>query len=186
MDGLDVPMVHFFDTMFAEHYPGDVQPRTRNEGDALARYGANMLPLEYAPPRLTAPVFNYPYSRSREALDQLSRNGPADPRHGFKLQYANPATGAYPIPTLAAFLQLLPSGFQGSGCRSTDETVFCVIEGKGRSRIGGREFPWQVHDIFVVPSWCPVAHGADEESVLFSFSNRAAQKALGLWREENL
>ena len=38
--------------------------------------------------------------------------------------------------------------------------------------------------MFVVPSWYSVAHEADDDAVLFSFSDRAAQKALGLWREE--
>ena len=46
-------------------------------------------------------------------------------------------------------------------------------------------FTWGPRDIFVVPSWQPVSHEASEEAVLFSASDRAAQKALGLWREEN-
>jgi len=37
----------------------------------------------------------------------------------------------------------------------------------------------------VVPSWVAVSHQAQQESVLFSFSDRPAQKALGIWREEN-
>jgi gentisate 1,2-dioxygenase len=186
MDGLDVPMVHFFDSMFAERYPSQTQPHTRHEGDALARYGSNLLPVNFESARMTGPMFNYPYSRSREALEHLYRNGPADPRHGVKMQYANPATGGYPIPTLAAFLQLLPAGFQGAPYRSTDESVFCVIEGSGRSRVGDDVFDWSKHDIFVAPSWRPISHEAEREAVLFSFSNRAAQRALGLWREENL
>ena len=77
-----------------------------------------------------------PYARSREALDTLQRNGPIDPCHGVKMQYVNPATGGYPMPTIAAFLQLLPSGFRGKASRSTDSTIYSVAEGRGRSRIG--------------------------------------------------
>jgi gentisate 1,2-dioxygenase len=186
MDGLDVPMVHFFDSMFAERIPGPPPSPTRNEGDAAARYGTNLLPLDYKPDRLTGPMFNYPYSRSREALEELYRNGPVHRCHGVKMQYANPATGGYPIPTLGAFLQLLPVGFSGGLYRSTDETVYCVTDGRGRSRVGDKTFDWKKNDIFVVPSWCPVAHESEGEAVLFSFSNRAAQKALGFWREEYL
>jgi gentisate 1,2-dioxygenase len=131
-------------------------------------------------------MFNYPYSRSREALDFLYRNSPADRCHGVKMQYANPATGGYPIPTLAAFLQLLPAGFTGGAYRSTDETVYCVMEGSGTSHVGESHLDWSANDIFVVPSWRPVSHNAGQEAILFSFSNRAAQKALGLWREEIL
>jgi hypothetical protein len=59
-----------------------------------------------------------------------------NPAHGIKMQYVNPATGGYPMPTIAAFLQLLPSGFESAPYRSTDATIFCVAEGRGASRIG--------------------------------------------------
>ena len=186
LDGLDLPMVNLFDSSFAEHDPTDTQSVTRSEGDASARYGANLLPVEYTPTSRSAPVFTYSYARSREALDRVARSGPLDPRHGIKMQYVNPVTGGYPMPTIAAFLQLLPHGFSGEPYRSTDATIFCVAEGRGRSHIGERTFDWGLHDIFVVPSWRPVSHEAQDESVLFSFSDRAAQKALGVWREEIL
>src|SRR6184192_588721 len=78
MDGLDLPLVNFLNTNFAGHYPGGLQSVSRQDGDALARYGNNMMPVEYKSNALSAPVFNYPYSRTREALDQLYRNGPVD------------------------------------------------------------------------------------------------------------
>jgi gentisate 1,2-dioxygenase len=102
------------------------------------------------------------------------------------MQYVNPATGGYPMPTIGAFVQLLPSGFAGRPSRATDGTVYCVIEGRGRSRVGDQSFAWEAHDVFVVPSWCSVAHEAIDDAVLFSYSDRPAQKALGLWREELL
>jgi len=114
------------------------------------------------------------------------RAGPPHPVHGVKLQYVNPATGGYPMPTIAAFIQLLPRGFQGRGHRSTDGTVFSVVEGRGRSKVGGEVFEWGPKDLFVVPSWHEVSHEAREEAVLFSFSDRPVQKALGIWREEDL
>ena len=58
------------------------------------------------------------------------------------------------------------------------------MEGKGRTRIGDQLFDWGPRDIFVAPSWYPVSHQVDQEAVVFSFSDRPAQKALGLWREE--
>ena len=184
MDGLDIPIVNTFDTGFAEHHPGDMQPLTRREGDALARYGANVLPLEYSADRTFSPMFTYPYSRSRETLERLHQEGPLHSCHGIKVQYVNPATGGYPIPTIGAFLQFLPSGFTGAAYRSTDATVYYAIEGRGHSRVGDMSLAWQTHDIFVVPSWKPVSHDAHEDAVLFSFSDRPVQKALGLWRED--
>jgi len=104
------------------------------------------------------------------------------------MQYANPAAGGYPMPTIGAFLQLLPAGFRGAKYRSTDAAVYCVAEGSGRSNIGGVEFDWGKSDVFVVPSWCPVSHQTENqgEAVLFSFSDRPVQKVLALWREEVL
>jgi gentisate 1,2-dioxygenase len=166
LDGLDVPIVNLFDSSFAEHYPEETQPVTKAEA--------------------SIPIFNYTYARSREALQHLSRSGAAHPAHGTKMEYRNPETGNTPIPTIGAFLQMFPAGFQGTSYRSTDASVFCVTEGSGRSRIGDQVFEWNVHDIFVVPSWCLVAHEAVTDAVLFSFSDRPAQQALGLWREELL
>jgi gentisate 1,2-dioxygenase len=186
LDGLDIPMVAFFDTGFAERFPQESQPVAKPEGDALARYGANLLPLEYEAGSATTPIFNYPYARTREALEKIRRNSDPHPSHGFKMQYVNPATGGYPMPTIGAFVQLLPSGFPGRPSRATDGTVYCVIEGRGRSRVGDQSFAWDAHDVFVVPSWCSVAHEANDDAVLFSYSDRPAQKALGLWREELL
>ena len=184
LDGLDIPMVNLFDACFAEHYPGKVQPSTIADGDALVRYGANMLPVDYVPARPSSPIFNYPYSRSREALHELSRNGPAHACHGVKMRFVNPATGGYPMLTIGAFMQLLPQGFSGQAYRQTDAAIYSVVEGRGRSRIADTVFDWGPRDIFVVPSWATVAHDADEESVLFSLSDRPAQQTLGLWREQ--
>ncbi len=183
MDGLDIPIVNMFDTGFAEHHPQEIQPVARPEGDALLRYGGNLMPLEYAATRPSSPLFMYPYARSRETLDRLYRSDPLDPHHGIKLQFVNPATGGYPMPTIAAFIQFLPAGFAGLPYRGTDATVHYVIEGRGQTRIGDTTFEWQPHDVFVAPSWAFTAHQAQQDAVVFSFSDRPVQKALGLWRE---
>ena len=184
MDGLDFPLVNYLNTSFAERYPEEVQPVRQKEGDAHARYGSNLMPIDYNHPSLSAPIFNYPYARTRMVLEQLYRNGPLDSWHGIKMQYVNPVTGGYPMPSIGAFVQLLPSGFRSRPYRSTEATVYSVVEGRGRSQIGNTTFDWTKRDIFVVPSWNPVSHEADEETVLFSFSDRPVQKALGLWREQ--
>ena len=184
LDGLDTGLINTFDCSFFEVYSEEQYPIAGNYGDALARYGANMAPVDYKPNRLASPSLIYPYERSRQALDQLYRSGPLDRHHGIKLQYINPVTGGFAMPTIATFLQFLPSGFQGAPYRGTDGTVYCVVEGRGRSNVGNATFSWAEHDVFVVPSWCPISHHADQDSVLFSFSDRAAQKTLGLWRED--
>src|SRR5689334_19991497 len=56
LDGLDIPMVAFFDAGFAERHPRESQALTRPEGDALARFGANLLPVDYAPKSRVTPI----------------------------------------------------------------------------------------------------------------------------------
>ena len=184
LDGLDIPLVNMFDGCFAEHYPGKVQPNSIADGDSLVRYGANMLPVDYVPTRQASPIFNYPYARSRETLHQLARNNEPHACHGTKMRFVNPVTGGYPMPTIAAFMQLLGKGFVGEAYRHTDGAIYSVVEGRGRSRVADTVFEWRPRDIFVVPSWATVSHQADEEAVLFSMSDRPAQQALGLWREQ--
>jgi gentisate 1,2-dioxygenase len=191
LDGLDIPMLRFFDAGFAENYPAAEQPVTRPVGNSYARYGANMLPLQYdAPYGATSPVLNYPYARTREALHKLANDGPIDEWHGIKLRYVNPATGGWPMPTIAAFMQLLPKGFGGNPYRSTDGTVYSVVEGQGRAILSRGERSWTFdfgpRDHFVVPSWHTVRFEASSEAVLFSFSDRPVQQAMGILREQQL
>jgi gentisate 1,2-dioxygenase len=184
MDGLDIPILALFDAQFAENYPEDEQPVTTQEGTALARYGSNLAPLDpVAPFGKTSPIFSYPYVRSREALAALARNGGPDACHGWKMQFVNPLSGGPAMPTIGAFIQLLPKGFRSSPYRSTDATVFCVAEGAGKANIGGESYSFGPRDTFIAPSWLPVTLETNEECVLFSYSDRSAQQALGLWRE---
>src|SRR6266446_5049509 len=124
LDGLDIQIVKLLSASFAEQGTAEVQAVTRPEGDSVARFGNNLLPVDWKPEVKTSPVFNYPYGRTREALETLSRNGDPDPFH------------------------------------------------------------WQPRDIFVAPSWLPVSHHAEDEAVLFSYSDRPVQEKLGLWREQ--
>jgi gentisate 1,2-dioxygenase len=186
MDGLDCPLVNVFEASFFELYPEEEQPISRPAGDSMARYGANMLPLEHHSRGKTSPLMIYPYERSRDTLERLYANGGIHPCHGTKLQYVNPETGGSVFPTMAVFLQLLPAGFTTQRYRSTDATIYCVKEGRGKTTVGDSCLDWKEHDVFVVPSWYPVRHEIETAAILFSFSDRAAQTALGLWREEEL
>jgi gentisate 1,2-dioxygenase len=186
LDGLDIPIVRFLDAGFAERSEESSQQALRPEGDALARYGANMVPVDYAP-RAAEPtrVFVYPFERTRAALQAVSRGTP-DPHHGFKQRYVNPATGASPMPTIGAFAQWLPAGFETRPTRCTDGTVHVCLEGGGEVRVGDQTWRFDENDVFVVPSWHELQLRARGDTVLFSFSDRPVQQALGLWREQRL
>jgi gentisate 1,2-dioxygenase len=184
LDGLDIPMVQFFDASFAEGSNEDQQQITRPAGDSFARYGHNLLPVDQKRTSKTSPIFNYPYSYTREALERAKARNEWDACHGLKLKFSNPETGDFAMPTIGTFIQLLPQGFKTARYRSTDATVFAAIEGKGRTRIGEQTFEWGARDLFVVPSWRWVTHEADADAVLFSFSDRPVQQKLDLFRED--
>ncbi|MFC3051871.1 gentisate 1,2-dioxygenase [Kordiimonas pumila] len=184
LDGLDIPVLQFFDASFAEQLSEDEQPLSRPVGDAPARYGAGMLPVDFESKGHSSPIFNYPYDRTRQALEKMRKLEEWDPCHGLKMRYVNPVDGAAAMPTIGTFMQLLPKGFETSAYRSTDATVFVPVEGKGRTKVGAHVFEWGPRDVFIIPSWQTVRHEADEDSVLFSFSDRPIQQKLGFWRED--
>jgi gentisate 1,2-dioxygenase len=185
MDGLDIRIVATFGAQFHEVFPEEIQPIARSEGAASARFGSGLVPLEARPPfGKTSPIFNYPYGRSRESLAVLSKNEAPDACHGWKMQFTNPLTGGHAMPTIAAFIQLVPKGWQSQPYRCTDGTIYSVVEGEGNVKIAGEGFAFEPRDTFVVPSWAPLQLESKGEAVLFSFSDRPGQEAMGLWREK--
>jgi gentisate 1,2-dioxygenase len=191
LDGLDIPMIRFFDAGFAQNDASKSQKVTRPEGASFARYGHNMAPVRHdAPYGKTSPIFSYPYARSREALETLERSAPVDAWDGTKLRYVNPQTGGWTMPTLGTFLQKLPAGFTGKPRRQTDGAVYSVVEGEGEVAITGGEQEWRFRfgprDHFVVPSWHTARLSSAAGCVLFSFSDRPVHEALGIHKEERL
>lgn len=186
LDGLDIPMVRFFEASFAERLPQSAHPETAPPGDTMARYGRNLRPFKgsSAARRPAAlPMFHYPHAEWRAALAALAATDTPDPHLGHALEFTNPADGGPVMPTIAAHVRLLPQGFTSRPRQSTDGTIFVVVSGSGTARIGDREFSLMERDTFVVPSWNTLEIEARGELVLFGYSDRAAQEKLGLWRE---
>lgn len=183
LDGLDIPLIQYLELSFAEGGDADSQDLGKPLGYSMARFGDGLKPLGWEPKTKTSPIINYPYTRTRAALDQMHTAGDIDPCHGVKMQYVNPTTGDHVMPTMGVFMQLLPKGFATAPYRSTDGTIFCAVEGRGRVVIGDETFEWGPRDIFVVPSWVEYRMEADDEAVLFSYSDRPIQEKLALWRE---
>ena len=92
------------------------------------------------------------------------------------------------MPTISAFLQVLPKGFRTEVQRTTENIVFTPVEGTGRLIAGEGDkqvtISWKPRDIFCVPCWVPYRLESDGEASLFSYSDRVAQQKLGLWREQ--
>jgi gentisate 1,2-dioxygenase len=189
LDGLDIPLIAALDAGFSERYLEDnlrVHPSTRPAGDNLARFGANMRPARSAEWDRPGPggLMIYPFSQWRPALDAVLARGRPDPHDGVRMEFTNPADGLSVMRTLSAFVQLVPTGLETRGVKSTDGAVYVVVEGEGHALIGGNEYRLAEGDIFVVPAWIERRFGAVNDLVMFSFSDRATQVRLDLWREQ--
>ena len=148
-----------------------------------ARYGANLLPLEDHK-TIPSPLMRYPYDETRHALEHMKQHSELDACNGIRMRYAHPQTGDWAMPTMGPAVQMVPKGFSTAPYRSTDGAVFAVAEGRGKASIGGETFALSPQDVFVAPSWAWRKITADEDLVLFTFSDRPVQEKLGLWREE--
>jgi gentisate 1,2-dioxygenase len=161
LDGLDTAFANLFGAHFREDYPEERQRAAPADGSALS----------------------FPYGSARAALEAMARSEGPHPSQGWKLRYRDPRTGADPFPTMAVFMQRLPAGFSGRAHRCSDGAVYCVVEGRGGVEVGAVHLDFSPHDVFVVPSWEVHRFRAATDCVLFSYSDRAAQEALGFWRE---
>jgi gentisate 1,2-dioxygenase len=184
LDVLDMPTINHFETSFAEHFDQAMQNTSRQDGDSLEFYGSGVLPDGAQLDMRRTPVINYTYARMRPILDRLKKAGDIDSRHGARVRYANPLTGGPVLPTMGANLALLPKGFKGESYRSTDGAIFVCVEGRGSTKLDDQVLEWGPRDVFVIPPWKRYSHEAADESVLFSISDRPAQEALGIWRED--
>ncbi|MEO9599510.1 gentisate 1,2-dioxygenase [Parasphingorhabdus sp.] len=187
LDGLDIPLLQHLSSGYAEKLDEYSHPETRPPGDTLARYGKNLRParrVEFDDALRDQPLFHYPFSEWRESLDVIARSEAPHPHDGIRMEFTNPVTGGSVMKTLSAFCQLVPKGMDTKAKRSTDSSVFVVCSGSGSVKIGEEYFHVHEKDVFVVPAWNPLSFSADEDLVLFSFSDKAVQDRLSLWFEE--
>jgi gentisate 1,2-dioxygenase len=188
LDGLDIPLIAALDAGFSELFVQDnvrVHPFTRREGDNSARFGANMRPARSQGLDQPGPdgLMAYRFAQWRPALDAILARDRPDPHDGVRMEFTNPADGGSIMRTISAFAHLLPAGLETRGVTSTDGAVHVVLEGEGHALIGASEYALAEGDIFVVPAWTERRFSASSDLVMFSFSDRATQQRLGLWRE---
>lgn len=185
MDGLDIPILRYFETVFSQTYQESRQLISRPEGDSMARFGEGLLPIAATSPYgPTTPIFNYPYERSREALIKTAQGSEPDPHFGHTLRYANPIDGGWAMPTMATWITHLKKGETTIPVRSTDGIVMHVVEGAGTLSIEGEPLPFNKKDVVAIPGWQWRNFKATEDCFLFFFSDRAVHEKLGFFREE--
>jgi len=183
LDGLDMHIVNLLSASFREEMHTTKHALEKPDDASSRMFGAAMAPAGHKHDRPTSPIINYRYSRARALLKEIAASQEIDSSLGHIIKYLNPLTGDWAMPTIATQMRLLPAGFESTPYQSTDSTVFVVVEGRGTSQIGDESFDWEQHDVFVAPSWFVQRHQAKTESVIFTYSDRAVQEKLHLWRE---
>jgi gentisate 1,2-dioxygenase len=183
VDGLDTPMVNSLNSGFREELDEQQHPITKPDDSSVLEFGHAMAPADFQPNRPGTPMINYPYRHARAMLESLRAHRPISPHHGHMLKYLNPLSGDWAMPTLATHMRLLPRGLTTAPYRTTATTVFVVVEGEGVARIGDAELDWSEHDVIIAPAWAVQEFEARRDSVIFSYSDRAVQEKLNLWRE---
>ena len=187
LDGLDIPMLGFYEAVFMEGHNDKRQGIARPEGDALARFGEGMMPIDgdeayrYGQ---NSPIFNYPYERTREALLKVAMGEDPDPHLATTLRYSNPVDGGWAMPTLSTWMTHVKAGQKTAPIRSTDSMVMAVAEGSGSVSIGDKTFDFTAKDVVAVPGWQWRSIRASSDCFLFFFSDRVVHEKLGFFREE--
>jgi gentisate 1,2-dioxygenase len=133
-----------------------------------------------------SPKYHYSWSATREALYGM-RNQQGSPYEGIIVEYTNPTTGGSVMPNMSFRAQLLRGGEATLPYRDTSSTIYCALEGSGRTQVGDVIMEWQENDVFVVPNWMWRTHtnaSPDREAVLYSVSDLPIIERSGVLRRQ--
>ena len=154
LDVLDSPLVAFLDAEFREHAGARRQDIARPPGTSSAKFGQTMRPMSATPPETTSPVWSYPYTRARAALETLraADDGGPVPRHQDGIhQPGDRAVRHAHDRDVFSSSSAARSRPRRTGRRIRPSTAWPMAVGERmsvtRPSTGART------DIFVVPSW---------------------------------
>jgi len=185
MDALDIPTVYGIGGTFFEPYPGQLEEASVPDNLSELRYQGGMVRPIGDRKSSIAPLANYKWKHTVDAIQGLTAFDP-DPYDGYAVEYINPSNGQTANPTMAAWLQYVPSGLATKAHRHTHSTIYQVKEGEGYSIINGVRFDWSKGDYFVVPNWAWHEHAATKDTYLFSVSDLPIMERFDIEQEQVL
>jgi gentisate 1,2-dioxygenase len=149
VDVLDAPLTAALGAMFFQHHPGAVL----DAGDVVPRSPLRFAFAEYGPKVDAAP----------------------ETSAGVRELILGPAT----LVTFDRVAIHLGGGVRWAPDRSTANQILVVVQGRGSSRVGEREFTWERGDMIAAPAWCDQSHQADVETILLRVSDEPLMRMLG-------
>ena len=158
IDGHDGPLTLGLNALFMERYGAETSrscTTIATPGDVPARCGPAA--SAHAPAAL-------PTSTRARGLGVPAAMEPAGlgPLRRFVLDYVDPVTGGYTMPTIACRLHRLPAGQSTRRQRETSSRIYNVVRGTGSTVAGAKTLNWLPGDAFVVPGWCWCEHRASD------------------------
>jgi len=189
IDGLDIPFQHFADSTFFEFGPDDVGTRDAPDRSRSERLWAHpgLRPLTHLAPTPATPLLAYRWEYTDRALtDQLALEAEGvaattEPGHAA-VRYTNPTTGTDVLPTIRTEFHRLAPDTATAPVREVGSSVYQVFEGAGEVRVGDHSWAVERGDLFVVPSWQPLAMTTDRGLDLFRFGDAPIFERLGQHR----
>lgn len=181
IDGHDGPLTLALNGMFFERYAAPAQPVLHDDRFTRSRTGA------LRPRGVEKRPGGYPYiykAREARALLAAMEESEWDFHEGFVLDYVDPVTGGYTLPTIACRLHRLPAGRSTSRQRETSSRIYHVVQGTGRTVAQDKVLEWRTGDTFVIPGWCWSEHRAGNDALLFAMSDEPVLRATALYRRE--
>lgn len=157
-DGLDIPLTHLLEPVFAEQHPDDYEP---------AR-----VEREHSPMR-------FPWAETVAALDAAAPDEAGYFGRSIVLE-------APQMPTLTLGVHRWPAGWRSRPYRHTANTINVIMQGQGRSVIGDQAFDWEFGDTIAIPMWHRVEHQSSEDAVIFSMSDENLMRWANYYRFEGL
>ena len=202
VDVLDLPMAEAFNSSYFDFDYAEPSPQSNSSEPIKRRTQSISAPADYSSslygtggvmPKFVShkrgkgfgsPMFVYRWQNTLRQLQSL-RDLDGDPRDGIVVEYINPVTGHSVLPTLSFRAQLFRPGQVPQWQRRTASTLFCVVEGRGRTELDDGTIGWERNDIFCVPSWHwyrNVNMSPDSDPILYSVSDSPALEKLGFYR----
>jgi gentisate 1,2-dioxygenase len=197
IDMLDWPLMEFLDCAWVdqEFQPAEggnarSQVTAHKDGYSNRLYGSGGMMPTFVSHQLgfgrdPAPLIHYRGTQVRETLESLQKEK-GDPHEGIQFAFVNPVSGKPVFSTMHYQAQLLRPGEETLPKRETCGTFIVVIDGKGRSEIGGQTFDWEPNDIMVVPNflWRRHINTGKSDAVLYTVNDSALLRNIGQYRAQ--
>ena len=193
-DGLDVLLAYMMGGVFSQEFKdaagGSYQNVQRPAEPLVHCYDAGLVHRKKMfPDHVPAsdnPLLYYPYSRSRQALQNLLDAGAGNEHDGVLMDYVNPVTAGPTFPSMSTSLRMVPGKATLEARHRTENVMFITMEGSVTFHLPDNQtFRTAPFDVTAMPSWVPytVTNTEKEPAVLFSNSDRPLFEKLGFYRE---